>query len=189
MRRRVYKAGRWGMLLGVLVMLAIGLLTDGPGQNWLDRPLGLGLFGVGVLLSGLHLIGFCDLHAQDSEARRKAMVERHPRWAAVLGLRRPWRFTCSPAFVVLAGAFYVNAAALFLCGVAMALMQRASYPYGITLFGIVSAGAFFVPGWKYFQQSRRDPSSPRGGKGQAMAPTEGSAIGAPGPRDNSRRSP
>ncbi len=58
---------------------------------------------------------------------------------------------------ILAGAFYVNAAALFLCGVAMAYLQRAGFPYGITLFGVVAAAAFFVPGWKYFRQSRRGP--------------------------------
>ena len=55
---------------------------------------------------------------------------------------------------ILAGAFYVNAAALFLCGAAMALLDRAGFPYGITLFGVVAAAAFFVPGWKYFQQRR-----------------------------------
>jgi serine/threonine-protein kinase len=56
---------------------------------------------------------------------------------------------------LLAGAFYVNAAALFLCGVAMAYFERVGYRYGITLFGLVSAAAFFLPGWKYFRQSRR----------------------------------
>ncbi len=56
---------------------------------------------------------------------------------------------------ILAGAFYVNAAALFLCGVAMAWLERRGFPYGITLFGVVAAGAFFLPGWKYFRQSRR----------------------------------
>ena len=55
---------------------------------------------------------------------------------------------------ILAGAFYVNAAALFLCGAAMALLDRAGFPYGITLFGVVAAAAFFVPGWKDFQQRR-----------------------------------
>jgi serine/threonine-protein kinase len=57
---------------------------------------------------------------------------------------------------ILTGAFYLNAAAMFACSVVMALMHRAGNPYGITLFGFASAAAFFLPGWKYFRQSRRD---------------------------------
>jgi serine/threonine-protein kinase len=56
---------------------------------------------------------------------------------------------------ILAGAFYVNAAASFLCAAAMAALDRAGFRYSITLFGVVAAACFFVPGWKYFQQSRR----------------------------------
>lgn len=55
---------------------------------------------------------------------------------------------------ILAGSFYVNATALFLCSIAMALMQRVGWPYGPTLFGLVAAACFLVPGWKYFRQSR-----------------------------------
>jgi serine/threonine-protein kinase len=60
---------------------------------------------------------------------------------------------------VLAGAFYVNAAALFLCGVAMAALDRSGFLYSQTLFGVVAAAAFFIPGWKYFRQSRRRRTS------------------------------
>jgi hypothetical protein len=56
---------------------------------------------------------------------------------------------------ILAGAFYVNAAALFLCGATMAVLDRAGFPYSLTLFGVVAGATFFVPGWKYFRQSRR----------------------------------
>jgi serine/threonine protein kinase len=56
---------------------------------------------------------------------------------------------------ILAGAFYVNAAALFLCGATMAVLDRAGFSYSLTLFGIVAGATFFVPGWKYFRQSRR----------------------------------
>ena len=56
---------------------------------------------------------------------------------------------------ILSGTFYIHAAALFACGVAMAVMDRAGSPYGPTLFGVVSAAAFFVPGLKYFRESRR----------------------------------
>ena len=41
------------------------------------------------------------------------------------------------------------------CGVAMAYLERVGFPYGITLFGVVAAAAFFIPGWKYLRQSRR----------------------------------
>jgi serine/threonine-protein kinase len=61
---------------------------------------------------------------------------------------------------ILAGAFYVNAAALFACGVAMAYLDRAGFPYTITLFGVVAGAAFLVPGWKYLRQSRRTASAP-----------------------------
>ena len=55
---------------------------------------------------------------------------------------------------VLAGAFYVHAAALFATGVAMAWLQGVGWPYGLTLYGVVSALTFFVPGLKYWRQSR-----------------------------------
>ena len=55
---------------------------------------------------------------------------------------------------ILAGAFYVNAAALFACGVAMAYLDRVGFAYSVTLFGVVAAAAFFIPGWKYLRQSR-----------------------------------
>lgn len=55
----------------------------------------------------------------------------------------------------LAGRFYWHAAALFATAIAMAALQVRGFPYGITLFGIVSAATFFLPGWKYRRQSRR----------------------------------
>ncbi len=75
------------------------------------------------------------------------------RLSPVLGLISGMVFAVKAG--TLAGAFYVNAAALFLCGAAMAALDRAGFPYSLTLFGVVSAAAFFVPGWKYFRQSRR----------------------------------
>ena len=56
---------------------------------------------------------------------------------------------------ILAGSFYIHAAVLFATALLMAWMQRIGWPYGITFFGLVSAATFFVPGWKYFRQSRR----------------------------------
>lgn len=63
---------------------------------------------------------------------------------------------------ILTGAFYIHAAALFLCGLVMAAMQRPGVdaPYGLTLFGLVSAAVFFIPGWKYYRQSKsRNPTA------------------------------
>jgi serine/threonine-protein kinase len=56
----------------------------------------------------------------------------------------------------LSGAFYVHAAALFACGVTMAALDAAGFRFSLSLFGVVSAAAFFLPGWKYFRQSRRN---------------------------------
>jgi serine/threonine-protein kinase len=75
------------------------------------------------------------------------------RLSPVLGLISGMVFVVKAG--ILAGAFYVNAAALFLCGAAMAALDRAGFRYSLTLFGAVAAAAFFVPGWKYFRQSRR----------------------------------
>ncbi|TWU00693.1 Serine/threonine-protein kinase PrkC [Botrimarina colliarenosi] len=55
---------------------------------------------------------------------------------------------------VLSGAFYVHATALFATAIAMAALQTAGFEYGLTLYGIVSALTFFVPGLKYWRQSR-----------------------------------
>ena len=55
---------------------------------------------------------------------------------------------------ILAGSFYFHAAALFAVSMAMAYLQNLGWPYGVSLFGIVSAATFFLPGWKYYRQSR-----------------------------------
>ncbi len=55
---------------------------------------------------------------------------------------------------VLAGSFYVHAAALFAMAVVMAMMQSAGLEYGLAVYGVVSALTFFLPGLKYYRQSR-----------------------------------
>lgn len=55
---------------------------------------------------------------------------------------------------ILTGAFYFQAAALFLTSLVMAVMQRAGLEFGVTVFGVVSAACFFLPGLKYWRQSR-----------------------------------
>lgn len=56
---------------------------------------------------------------------------------------------------ILTGEFYVQAAALFLTALVMASLDRLHVPYSITLFGVVSAACFFVPGLKYYRQRIR----------------------------------
>jgi serine/threonine-protein kinase len=55
---------------------------------------------------------------------------------------------------VLSGLFYLHAAALFATSLVMAEMARRGSDYGITVYGVVAAAAFFLPGWKYYRQSR-----------------------------------
>jgi serine/threonine-protein kinase len=55
---------------------------------------------------------------------------------------------------ILSGLFYLQALAMFATALVMAELQRRGIDYGVTLYGIVSAAAFFLPGWKYYRQSR-----------------------------------
>lgn len=58
---------------------------------------------------------------------------------------------------MLSGKFYAQAAALFLTGVAMAWIQSSpNLPnLSISLYGIVAAASFFIPGLKYHRQRVR----------------------------------
>ena len=56
---------------------------------------------------------------------------------------------------ILAGSVYLHATALFAMSVVMAILQIRGWPYGISVLGLVSAATFFLPGWKYYRQSRR----------------------------------
>ncbi len=60
---------------------------------------------------------------------------------------------------ILAGSFYFHAAALFAVSMALAFLQQRGWPYGVSLFGVVSAATFFLPGWKYYRQSQANRSS------------------------------
>lgn len=69
----------------------------------------------------------------------------------------------------LSGAFYAQAVALFATALAMGAIRHAGwFDMGLTLYGIVSALCFFIPGYKYWRQSRcsrlKDPAlrMPRG---------------------------
>lgn len=53
---------------------------------------------------------------------------------------------------MLSGMFYLQAGVLFALPLVMGAMDRAGVPGSISLFGVVSALCFFLPGWKYFWQ-------------------------------------
>jgi serine/threonine-protein kinase len=76
----------------------------------------------------------------------------------VLSLSPIIALTSSMVFVakagILTGKFYIQAAALFATALAMAWLEREQIQLGITLFGVVSALCFFVPGLKYYRQRR-----------------------------------
>lgn len=55
---------------------------------------------------------------------------------------------------ILSGVFYLQAVAMFATALVMAELQRRGIDYGVSLYGVVSAAAFFLPGWKYYRQSR-----------------------------------
>jgi serine/threonine-protein kinase len=57
---------------------------------------------------------------------------------------------------MLRGVFYIHAAVLCLTGLVMAWLQQQSIVpnIGLTVFGVVSALCFFLPGWKYYRQVR-----------------------------------
>ncbi|REJ64551.1 MAG: serine/threonine protein kinase [Planctomycetota bacterium] len=69
----------------------------------------------------------------------------------VLGLINGVVFTVKAG--ILTGEFYVQAAALFLTAAVMAILQVNGIDVGVSLFGIVSAAAFFFPGLKYYRRT------------------------------------
>lgn len=57
---------------------------------------------------------------------------------------------------VLSGQFYIQAALLFLTSIAMAGLRGTDLPdFGLTLFGVVSAVCFFLPGLQYYRKRLR----------------------------------
>ena len=58
---------------------------------------------------------------------------------------------------ILSGVFYIQAVALCLTGLVMAWLQKQTVMpnVGLSVFGIVSALCFFIPGWKYYRLARK----------------------------------
>lgn len=62
---------------------------------------------------------------------------------------------------MLSGGFYLHALALFATSLVMAAMtQSGKQDYSVSLFGIVSALTFFIPGLKYYRQQRQGRTAP-----------------------------
>jgi serine/threonine-protein kinase len=159
----------WGLLWmwHALVLLVLCLVT-----NWMQlRPVEsrlsyIGLWSVGL---GTWAIVFWNLRRR---AGPVTFVERQIAhiWAAsmacslllfaVEGMMGLKPLTLSPVLALIAGAvfvvkagilsgeFYIQAAALFATCIPMALFPD----YGLTIFGVVSAATFFIPGWKFHRQ-------------------------------------
>jgi serine/threonine-protein kinase len=69
----------------------------------------------------------------------------------VLGLVNGMVFTMKAG--ILAGRFYLHAAALYAMSPIMAALQAGGFEYTLALYGVVAAGTFFLPGLKYYRQS------------------------------------
>jgi serine/threonine-protein kinase len=58
----------------------------------------------------------------------------------------------------LSGQFYLQAIALFATALLMAEIRQAGLPdFGLSIYGVVSALCFFIPGWKYWRQAQGNP--------------------------------
>lgn len=57
---------------------------------------------------------------------------------------------------ILSGAFYFQAAANFAVAISMAWIRHSGLPdVGLSLYGLVAAASFFIPGLKYYRQRRK----------------------------------
>jgi serine/threonine-protein kinase len=57
---------------------------------------------------------------------------------------------------ILSGSFYIQSAMMFATALVMAAVEHSDLPdFSVSLFGVVSALTFFLPGLKYYRQQRR----------------------------------
>ena len=57
---------------------------------------------------------------------------------------------------ILSGRFYIQSAMMFSTGLVMAAIEHSNLPnFSVSLFGVMSALTFFLPGLKYYRQQRR----------------------------------
>jgi serine/threonine-protein kinase len=178
--RETHHAGlleNWGMLWmwHSLVLLALCVITNA--FQWNDVASRLPYVALWTMGLGIWASIFWDLRRRSGPI---TFVERQIAhvWAgsvvvstllfAIEALLRLPVLTLSPVlglvsgmvFLVkagiLSGAFYIQAAVLFATAGLMAVWPRTGWPnVSISIFGIVSAACFFVPGLKYYRQRIR----------------------------------
>lgn len=57
---------------------------------------------------------------------------------------------------ILSGSFYIQSVMMFATALVMAAVEHSDLPnFSVSLFGVVSALTFFIPGLKYYRQQRR----------------------------------
>ena len=57
---------------------------------------------------------------------------------------------------ILSGSFYIQSVMMFATGLVMAAVEHSDLPnFSVSLFGVMSALTFFLPGLKYYRQQRR----------------------------------
>lgn len=57
---------------------------------------------------------------------------------------------------ILSGRFYIQSVVMFTTGLVMAAVEHSDLPnFSVSLFGVMSALTFFLPGLKYYRQQRR----------------------------------
>jgi serine/threonine-protein kinase len=65
---------------------------------------------------------------------------------------------------ILSGRFYIEAGLMFATSLVMAAIEAADIPdFSVSLFGVVSAVTFFLPGLKYYRQQRQQRQQRRPG--------------------------
>lgn len=134
--------GLWVVLLGIWAACFWSLRRRAGPITFVERQIAHTWAGSMIATTGLYVVEW---------ALRLDVLSLSP----VLGLISGMVFLVKAA--ILSGRFYIQAVAMFLTGIVMAVMPRLwpSLDLRVALFGVVSGLSFFVPGWKYFQQRRQ----------------------------------
>ena len=62
---------------------------------------------------------------------------------------------------MLSGEFYIQSAALYLTAILMPVCSKLGFEFDITLYGVVCAACFFIPGLKHFRQTLKGANGER----------------------------
>ncbi len=132
--------GLWVVLLGIWAACFWSLRRRAGPITFVERQIAHTWAGSMIASTGLYVVEW---------SLRLDVLSLSP----VLGLISGMVFLVKAA--ILSGRFYIQAVAMFLIGVVMALMPLWPIPdLRIALFGVASGLSFFVPGWKYHRQRR-----------------------------------